>query len=130
MSSARTATVIVLDDDLSVCRALKLQLEILNFNVLVFHSAEELLASEIPSEHMCLLADVYLPGMDGVSLSRHMSVHDPKVPTILMSGRDDERTARLMGEAKPVAILFKPFDQKTLLRAIRKALRAGSKRRA
>jgi len=130
LSSAHKPTVIVLDDDLSVCRALKLQLEILSFNVLVFHSAEELLGGEIPSESVCLLADVYLPGMDGASLYRHMSAHGPKVPTILMSGRDDQRTARLMGEAKPVARLFKPFDQRTLLRAIRKALRAGSRRRS
>jgi FixJ family two-component response regulator len=129
LPSARKTTVIVLDDDLSVCRALKLQLEILSFDVLVFHNAEELLAGEIPSEGVCLLADVYLAGMDGLLLCRHMSTHGSKIPTILMSGRDDQRTVRLMKEAKPVASIFKPFDQRTLLRAIRKAVRSGMKRR-
>jgi DNA-binding response OmpR family regulator len=51
------------------------------------------------------------------------------LPTILMTGRDDEHTRHLMREAKPVACLFKPFDEATLLRAVRKAIRLRPKRR-
>ena len=39
---------IVIDDDASVCRALKTELEILGFKVVVRFSAEELLANESP----------------------------------------------------------------------------------
>jgi hypothetical protein len=44
-----------------------------------------------------------------------------------MSASDDEVTRRVMSEAKAVASLFKPFDEKTLLRAIWKALHNQSK---
>jgi FixJ family two-component response regulator len=44
------------------------------------------------------------------------------LPTILMSGFDDERTRQIMRQAEPIARLFKPFEEKQLLRAIRKAL--------
>jgi DNA-binding response OmpR family regulator len=45
------------------------------------------------------------------------------LPTILISGHDDQRTRKMMHEAKPTASLFKPFDEKNLVRVIRKALR-------
>ena len=120
---------IVLDDDLSVCRGLKMQLEILGYKVLVFHSAKRLLASAIPTgDEVCLLADVYLPGMSGFELCRGLAEARRQVPTILMSGRDDEETRRMIRKAKPVSSLFKPFDQVALLRAIGKAIPKDSKR--
>jgi DNA-binding response OmpR family regulator len=45
------------------------------------------------------------------------------LPTILMTGHDDEQTRKIIREAKSIAHLNKPFDEKTLLRTVRKALR-------
>ncbi len=118
-----TATVIVVDDDVSIRRALGRQLQILGFDVLVFQSAEELLVSELPINNTCLLLDVYMPGMSGIELCQSLVASGRHLPTILMSGRDDEATREIMRQAKPIAGLFKPFDQKTLLQAIRRALR-------
>jgi two-component system response regulator FixJ len=121
--------VIVIDDDVFVCRALKTELEILGFRVLVRRSAEDLLANKLPGQNTCLLSDVYLPGMSGIELCRQLALAGSLLPTILMTGRDDEHTRRLMREAKPVACLFKPFDEATLLRAVRKATHQRPKRR-
>ncbi len=117
-----TATVIVVDDDTSIRRALRRQLQILGFNVLDFGSAEEFLASEIPEGAACLLLDVYMPAMSGIELCKKMTEVGRHLPTILISGRDDAQTKKLMREANPIASLLKPFDEKSLLRAIRKAL--------
>jgi FixJ family two-component response regulator len=121
------ATVIVVDDDASIRRALGRQIQILGFDVKVFQSAEELLASDLPADNACLLLDVYLRGMSGIELCRSMAASGRHLPTILMSGRDDEATRQMMRLEEPIASLFKPFDQKTLLQAIRKALRAVPK---
>jgi FixJ family two-component response regulator len=118
-----TATVIVVDDDVSIRRALGRQLQILGFDVSVFQSAEELLVSELHIDNACLLLDVYMPGMSGIELCQSLVASGRHLPTILMNGRDDEATREIMRQAKPIAGLFKPFDQKTLLEAIRKALR-------
>ena len=112
----------MVDDDASVRRALRTQLQILGFNVLDFQSAEELLASEFPTGDACLLLDVYMPGMNGVELCRSLVASGRHLPTILISGRDDQQTMQMMREANPIASLLKPFDEKNLLRAIRKAL--------
>jgi FixJ family two-component response regulator len=117
-----TATVIVVDDDSSIRRALRRQLHILGFSVLDFQTAEDFLASELPAGDACLLLDVYMPGMTGIELCRKMAASGRCVPTILISGRDDRQTREMIRKANPVASLFKPFDEDTLLLAIRKAL--------
>jgi FixJ family two-component response regulator len=117
-----TATVIVVDDDASIRRALRRQLQILGFNVLDFGSAEEFLTSELPTGDACLLLDVYMPAMNGIELCRKLTETGRCVPTILISGRDDPQTRKMMRDAHPIASLLKPFDEKSLLRAIRKAL--------
>ncbi len=112
----------MVDDDASVRRALRTQLQILGFTVLDFQSAEEFLTSEFPTGDACLLIDVYMPGMNGVELCRSLVASGRHLPTILISGRDDQQTMQMMREANPIASLLKPFDEKNLLRAIRKAL--------
>ena len=123
MPTKPKSTVIVVDDDLSVRRALRLQLQVAGFNVLVFQSGESLLVSDFPTNDTCLLLDVYMPGMSGTELCRSLAVAGRRLPTVLMSASDDELTRRIMRDAKAVASLFKPFDEKSLLRAIRLALR-------
>ena len=123
MWNRAAATVIVVDDDASVRRALRRQLQGLGFIVLDFQSAEELLSGDLPIGNACLLLDVYLPGMNGIELCRSLAASKSYLPTILMSGRDDERTRQMMREANPIASLAKPFDEESLLRAIRMALR-------
>lgn len=125
MSEKMTATVIVIDDDASVRRALRWQLQTLGFNVLDFESAGEFLASEIPGGDVCLLLDVYMAGMNGIDLCRKMIALERRLPTILVSGHDDRRTRKMMRAAKPAATLFKPFEEKALMRALRKALRGA-----
>ncbi len=113
----------MVDDDASIRRALRRQLLILGFNVLDFQSAEEFLTSELPSGDACLLLDVYMPGMDGIELCRRLAASGRRhLPTILISGRDDSQTLKMMRDANPIASLLKPFDEKHLLLAIRKAL--------
>ena len=123
------ATVIVVDDDTSIRRALRRQLQILGFSVLDFQSAEEFLTSDFPTGDACLLLDVYMPGMTGIELCQSLAASGRRLPTILISGREDEQTRQMMRKAKPIASLLKPFDEKKLLSAIRKALRSGSNSR-
>jgi FixJ family two-component response regulator len=93
---------------------------------LVFQSAEELLSSEFAAGDACLLLDIYMPGISGIELCRSLAAAGRPLPTILMSGLDDQQTRQSMCEAKPIAALLKPFDEKNLLGAIRKALRKQS----
>jgi FixJ family two-component response regulator len=119
--------VIIVDDDASVRRALRMQLSVAGFNVRAFASAEEFLAGKFPSTNACLLLDIYIPGMTGIALWEHLAAAGRQMPTVLMSGRDDEETRKLAHKAKGAPCLFKPFGQSALLRAIHKAMRGQLK---
>ncbi len=118
---------IVVDDDLSMRRALRTQLRLAGFNVLVFESAETLLDSDFPTNNACLLLDIYMPGMSGVELCRNLVTAGRQLPTVLMSARDDELTRRVMEETRAAASLLKPFDENLVLAAVRKATRKQAK---
>lgn len=116
----------MVDDDASVGRALRTLLQILGYEVLVFQSAEDLLRYKIPTGQVCLLLDVYMPGIGGIELCRRLRAMGRFLPTILMSGTDDERTRRGMRAIQATARLFKPFDERKLVRVIQKALHSHS----
>jgi two-component system, LuxR family, response regulator FixJ len=114
--------VIVVDDDLSIRRSLRTLLSSAGFNVCLFDSAEALLASKFPLTNACLLLDIYLPGMTGPELCDILAASGRLMPTVLMTGRDDEMTKKLARKAKSFQCLVKPFDHSALLRAISKAI--------
>jgi len=97
-------------------------LRLAGFNVRVFGSAEGLLVSKVPTANTCLLLDLYMPGMKGLELYKLLANAGRQMPTVLMSGRDDEETKKLARGTTDATVLFKPFDQSALLRAIWRAL--------
>jgi two-component system response regulator FixJ len=99
-----------------------MQLRVTGFRVRVFESAQDFLAANSPLANSCLLLDIYMPGMSGIELLEHLASTGRRMPTVLMTGRDDDETRKLAGQAKGTECLFKPFDESALLRAIRKAM--------
>ena len=115
-------TVLVVDDDASLLRAMQRLLHSLGYQVLVFRSAEAFLARDAPAAEACLLLDIFLPGMSGVELWSTLAASGRRIPTVLMTARDDESTRRLVSEIDVTAILYKPFDEDVLREAIAHAL--------
>ena len=116
------ATILVVDDDPSMLRAIERLLSSSGFHVLAFESAEALLAIDLPNSQLCLVTDIYLPGASGIELTESINRKERTVPAILMTARTDFRTRKLADSAGPVATLYKPFDEEVLLEAIDRAL--------
>jgi FixJ family two-component response regulator len=123
MLSKLRGTVLVVDDDPSVMRALRRQLLALGFKVTVFDSAEAFLAAETPARDVCLLLDVYLPGMSGIELCKELAALGRRIPIILMTAREDQVMQEAAREPGVIAVLYKPFEEDVLLNAVRQALR-------
>jgi len=120
--AGEAATVVVVDDDPSVLRALSRLIQTAGFRVLAFDRPSALLASAIPSANACMVVDIGLPEMTGSELCTALAVSGRGLPAILITGRNDSATQRLIEEAHPVAALFKPVDERTLFDAIARAL--------
>lgn len=122
MAPKTRQTVIVVDDDASTLRALERLLRSFDYEVVGFPSAEAFLAAEVASEEVCLLLDVFLPGVSGIELLTRMAASGRNIPTILMTAHDDVGTRRLLSTVGANAVLYKPFDEHVLLEALAQAL--------
>jgi CheY-like chemotaxis protein len=116
------ATVLVADDDPSVLRSLNRLISASGFHVKTFAKPSELLASETPGSNACMVVDIDMPEMTGITMCEILKGSGRGLPTILITGRTEEWIRSLAAESDAVAVLFKPFDEEPLLDAIARAL--------
>jgi FixJ family two-component response regulator len=117
-----TTTVHLVDDDESHLRAVARMLSVEGFAVRAFPSGEALLAAVGAETRGCVVADLEMPGLDGLALQD--ALHEARVlmPVVFLSGRGDiPRTVRAMREGA-VDFLEKHVPKEELLAAIRRAI--------
>ena len=114
--------VVGVDDDPRVRQSIESLVESAGYAPLVFSSAQEFLQSGTLAGAACVIADVRMPGMDGIELQRRIRVERPQLPIIFISAyyEDGVRQRAIGGGAMDV--LNKPFDADDLLGAIGRAL--------
>src|SRR6516164_1962266 len=87
VGAADVAVVLVLDDDVSMCRSLRRLISAAGFQVQTFSKPSELLASEIPGSNACMVVDIELPEMTGIEMCEILKKSGRSLPTILITGR-------------------------------------------
>ena len=114
-------TVFIVDDDPSVRDALGLLLGVHDYRLAVFADADSFLRALKPHWHGCLLLDIRMPGMDGLSLQKKLLELGCDLPVVIMTGHGDVDSAREAVRAMAVDFLEKPLDGARLLAAIAEA---------
>ena len=114
--------VYLVDDDEDVRRAVGFLLGTAGFSVRVFETANALLASFDPEEARCIVSDVRMPGMSGLDLLIALKERRISVPVIIMTGHADVSLAVQAMKAGAVDFIEKPFDDESLIGAIKSAL--------
>jgi FixJ family two-component response regulator len=114
--------VAAVDDDFRVRESLKSLLESAGYAPLVFSSAEEFLQSGTLAAATCVIADVRMPGMDGIELQRRIRLERPRLPVILISAHYNPEVRQTAIDEGAVDVLFKPFDAADLLKTMQSAL--------
>jgi FixJ family two-component response regulator len=114
--------VAVVEDDRFFRDSMKRLMRSLGYNVEIFPSATDFLASPCLADTACLIADVHMPGMTGVELHEHLVASGFAIPTILVTAyADDNLRTRALG-AGVVCYLTKPVDETHLVRCLQDAL--------
>jgi FixJ family two-component response regulator len=113
-------TVVVVDDDDEVRKALGRLLRSLGHDVRVFASAEEFEAS--PAAADCLILDVRLPGLNGLELRERIRLGGSSIPIVFITG-DGDSPRDTTGHAGAPS-LAKPFRDDELVAAITEAVSA------
>jgi two-component system response regulator FixJ len=110
--------VYVIDDHEAVRSALGEMLRTFGHNVQLFDSADAFLALGKFPRQGCIVADVRMPGMDGIELTRELSRRGIALPVILISGHADVPMAVAAIKAGAEDFIEKPVDDVPLLAAI------------
>ena len=118
----RRPIVYIVDDDLSVCRALSLLLKSHGFKVETFMRAADFLAFKRLKLPSCLVLDIQLPGINGLALQEVMKQRGISIPIIFITGHGDIPMSVKGMKAGAVDFLPKPFTKKKLLDAVTLAI--------
>jgi FixJ family two-component response regulator len=127
---ASQPVIAIVDDEVSMLRALDRLLRSAAFTAVTYTSAEEFLRSGLQQRPGCLVLDVQMPGMTGLDLMAHLSASGVTLPVIILTGREDEQLRRRTMQAGVIAYLHKPFEDDALLQAIQLALLTHCRRQA
>jgi len=115
--------VFVVDDDESVCKALRRLMKSAGYSVRTFTSANDFLNQGCQSLPGCLILDVRMPGMGGFELQERLAESGSKMPIIFMSAHEDISTREQGLRAGAIAFLKKPFEDYVLIEKVDLALR-------
>lgn len=117
-------SICLLDDDLSMLKALDRLLTCEGFHVEKFSNPAAFLSSL--GETTCRLAilDVWMPEMNGLEVQEALRKESPEMRIIFISGRDDPSVRQAALEAGAFGFLSKPFDDETLVQLVHKAVAA------
>jgi len=118
--------VFVIDDQNSVRHALGEMLRVFGFTVEVFESADRFLQTVVPGRTGCVVADVRMPGMDGIELVRELARRKIALPVVLISGHADVPMAVAGIKAGAEDFIEKPVDDTQLVAAINRSLARSS----
>lgn len=117
----------VVDDDEAVRLSLSFLLESAGFRVETHQSAVAFLDRTGISPQGCVLTDVRMPEMDGLTLQQKLGERGIALPVIVMTGHGDIPIAVQALKAGAVDFLEKPFDDELLIGAIRTALERNAR---
>ncbi len=119
---AKAPCVFVVDNDEGVCKAIAWTIEMAGYRVRVFHSAGDFLQAYKTCEPGCLVLDVRMPGMNGLELQGTLNRCEIEIPIIFLTAHGEVSVAVEAMKHGAFDFVEKPFDTKTLLASVVRAL--------
>ena len=113
--------ILVVDDEQNIGYALRIILELEDFDVTTVQSGEKALEVLEEEKPALIITDILMPEMDGWELIRRIRELKITTPIIVLSvtqNSEHEEMARKKYDVK--AFIRKPFDKKELIEVIRK----------
>ena len=123
-------SVLVIDDDESVCRTLSRELRRFGCSTRQAGSGEEgleLVEEETPD---LILLDLKMPGMGGPRFLEELRMKHPTLPVVIVTGYPESDLVDQAMRHAPILLLAKPVDSNLLERTIRSVILEGASRQA
>jgi FixJ family two-component response regulator len=114
-------SVLVVDDDPSMCVGIMRLLREHGISATVFDSANALLSHGDFGNALCAVFDINLKGESGIALFRRLADRGIRLPVIYITGNDSEANRTAAIESGCIAYLTKPFAAQALIESIETA---------
>jgi len=121
--------ILVVDDDAAIRRTFEQHLTEQGYSVATAESAEEALSLLPDVEPALMIADIRMPGMDGIELLRHVRSGAKDIDVLMMTAHEDMETAVAAMKAGAYDYLVKPLDLDQIDRLVGRCLEEQSLRR-
>jgi FixJ family two-component response regulator len=112
----------VVDDEVSVCKAVVRLLQAAGLAARWFSSGEEFLGSWHFDRPACLLLDLQMPALSGQEVAQALNSTGANFPIIIMTAHDVPSLRDECMRAGAVDYLCKPMDARTLVNAVELAI--------
>ena len=122
MSKALKQTVFVVDDDADVRDSLQWLLESVGLSVTTYETAQAFLDQCPLDAHGCILMDVRMPGISGLTAQKQLADRQIRMPLIMISGHADVDMAVTAMTQGAKTFLQKPFSDQALIDHVQQAL--------
>lgn len=122
--------VFLVDDDAAVRRALTRLLRAAGLEVESFASADALLPHVDDTRPSCVVADLRMPGRNGLELQDELLRRGLDLPLLFISGQADVSSSVRAMKGGAVDFLEKPLSDTTLIEAVQRALGRHRERHA
>ncbi|MDO8602703.1 MAG: response regulator [Candidatus Omnitrophota bacterium] len=113
--------VYILDDDESVCRAIKILLMTFDFEAETFNSAKSFFDGVSNDDHGCLLLDIHMPEFDGWAVQKRIMDSGSKRPVIFISAENTDIIENRVLKTGAVGFFQKPINYQKLVNLINTA---------
>jgi two-component system response regulator CpxR len=118
--------VLIVDDDVELCRLLTERLCTEGFLIEAVHDGLRGLERALSMEHALVILDLMLPGMAGLDVLRRLRAQSP-VPVLILTARGED-VERILGlEIGADDYVPKPFNPRELVARIRAILRRSAR---
>jgi len=114
--------VYIVEDDASFRKSVARLINASGFETESFESANAFLTGAVIRSPGCLLLDIRLPDMDGLTLQQMLAEKEANLPIIFMTGHGDIPMSVQAMKKGAIDFLPKPFKPEELLGALEKAL--------
>ena len=111
-------TVHIIDDDLSIGKAIGRLLKSVGIEYEYFTSAEDYLNSDSKKDANCLVLDIKLPGMSGLDLQQELKKQNNNILIIFITGHGNKELQEEVINKGAYGYLEKPFDHQLLIELI------------
>ena len=123
MKENRKVRILVVDDELPVCKSISYALDREKYDVDRALSGEESLQCLRSQDYAVMIVDLMMPGLSGMDVLAAAKRTDPEIPVIIITAYPSAQTAVQSVKEGAFDYLPKPFTPKELQAVVARALK-------